>query len=151
MKASEFYQARLKEVQVDYIDHNNCTSDFNGYPYGSINDSMICAIEKTENNVTKSLNTIVSSRLSFIHCMIFDKLLDFDYLIKHQSFRLFLFSKCKKDAGGSLYDAENEVLVGIVSWGVTISSWGPPSIGVLHRFSLCFLSFQQSTLALQIR
>ena len=43
--------------------------------------------------------------------------------------------------GGSLYDTENQALVGIVSWGVSVSNWGPPSMkSLLPRFPTVYAS-----------
>lgn len=41
---STFSQTRLKEVRVNYIENELCTSPTFGYPSGSITDSMMCAI-----------------------------------------------------------------------------------------------------------
>ena len=62
-ETTEFYQTRLTETVVDYIDTDNCTSPPYGYPTGSITENMMCALPLEGNGTSK--NTLVSSLSCF--------------------------------------------------------------------------------------
>ena len=109
----------LQHVEVHYVDNDSCRNNYT-YTNYDITENMMCAADPGQDSCQDKFRTIVS-------CNVYkDQKSKSAYRIESFSYRL-------GDSGGPLYDSDNEVLVGVVSWGFGCAVAAYP--GVYSRVS----------------